>query len=151
MKKFLILFLILIPLCLPAQIYDRGIFGTESVILDLDTCAVSDDSLTSRIVNWPQWRSMRGTLKIWGEMWVLSGKVRTFTVNLKPLHDYDTSELGISRELGTITVTDSVKYEFSVGNIGAGDWWDIIKGYQVNFVPDSTTSGVKIKGRELAK
>lgn len=148
MRRIIVLILLIIPILVSAQIYDRGIYyaNTDSNSV-VDTLAVSDDSL-STVVYWSGWRSMRGSLTIYGEAWLLSGGTRTLTVNLKHLNDINPNDLGTSQTLGTIVVADSTKYEY---NVSGQSWWHLAKGYEISFVPDSTTSQVRIKGKELAK
>jgi len=126
--------------------YDRGLFGTSTSWVDDDTLAVSDDSLETKTFTWA-WRSILGSSTIYGKMWVLTGQVRVITVKFTPYYP-DGTLSGTVRTLGTVTVTDSAKYEFGLSN---ESWWKICAGGKVSFVPDSTTSSVRIKARELTK
>jgi hypothetical protein len=149
MKKFFILFLVILPIIGFSQVYDRGIFyvNTDSNAVN-DTLAISGDSLET-VVYWPGWRSMRGSLTLHGEVYILSGNSpRTITVHIWPLHDTEPNDLGTMQTLGTITVTDSIEFEY---NVAGESWWQFMKGYQVSFVPDSTTSQIRHKVKELAR
>jgi len=148
MIKKLILLLIFLPILAHAQAYDRGVFGTESVIAEYDTLGASDDSVASRIVYWRGNQSMRGSLTVWGKMWLLSGDARTMTVKFSPLYENSTSSLGAQQTLGTVTVTDSANYEY---NVAGQSWWRYCIGYKLDYVPDATGSQIRIRGRELAK
>ena len=132
--KFLIIgFILLVGLCnqADAQMYDRGLFGTSTLWIEDDTLAVSADSLETKTFTWA-WRSVRGSSLVYGKMWVLTGKVRTITVKFTPYYP-DGTLSGTMRTLGTVTVTDSVKYEYQLAN---EDWWGICAGGKVSFVPD---------------
>jgi len=145
MKRFIILiiiFLIMLPLLAFSQQHDRGIFTNNA---QYDTLGSSDDSLEAT-VNWSSWSSMKGSLKIWGKAWLLSGASRTVTVNFRMLNA--TGIAGDNHSLGDISLTDSSTFEFNVAN---ETWWNVCKGYEVSFVPDATGSSVRFKARELSR
>jgi hypothetical protein len=146
MKYFLLIssLIFILSSSLLGQARDRSIWTGGTTY---DTCAVSDDSV-SATVTWNSWETMRGGLKLWGWLYHISGDDTTiFTVNFRMLNN--PGETGYKHNLGTVTViADSAKWEF---NVATESWWNVCQGYNVTFVPDSTTSSTGIKARELAK
>lgn len=148
-RKFLIIsFILLVGFCSQAnsQAYSRGLFGTATAVVDFDTLAASADSLETRTYTWA-WRSMQMESTVYGEVWVLTGQVRDIIIKFTPY--YPNGEFGgTAHLLDTLTVTDSLNYEFHLSN---QDWWGLCSGGKVSFVPDSTTSSLRIVARELTK
>lgn len=147
---FILIFLSLSGLSF-SQAYDRGIFGTSSSFVEEDTLGASDDSLTSREVFWPGYRSMRGSFTIYGKAWLLSGSSVNIAPKIKLMTDNYSSPKTYSAQqsLGdSITVADSTEINF---NVSGETWWQYCKGFEVSLVPAATGSQVRFKLKEMVK
>lgn len=143
-KLFVILLALAFTVPLFGQARDYGIFTSRA---EYDTLGASDDSLTTT-VEWNNWNKMKGSLKVHGKMWLLTGSSVNITIKFKSINDRFDGDEGLTHTLGTITVADSARYEYTVS---AETWWGLLQGYEVHYVPSATGSSVRIRGKELAK
>lgn len=152
MKRAILMVMIFAAIAV-GQSYEWGVFGTSTAIEDTANCTVGTDSVQSRLVTWPGWFRMIGNHTLSGRLKILSGNTpRTFTVKYQhyfgSVTTTDTDDLGSQHTLGTVTVSDSIKYEYNI----PGQTWDkYAKGFMLTFVPDSTTSATEIKCTSMAK
>ena len=150
--KHLLIFLIVFSAGLAfGQSYDQGVFGTSSAPAEYDTLGATDDSLSSRIVYWPAHFRMRGNHTVWGKMWLLDSTTVNVTIKYTPLYGSTTSsrvDCGTQQTLGTISVADSTKYEYS---IPAQTWDKYSKGFVIDYVPAATGRQIRVRGKSMAK